>query len=73
MEMDGVLFRRPGRRSSSSVDRCTCSLFTATEQNRHSIAPRDATVGCVCVCVCPPVLPQDRRGVSGQFVCQWEE
>lgn len=33
LEIDGVLFRRQGRRFSSSVDCCTCSLFTATKQD----------------------------------------
>ena len=70
-----VLFRRQGRQSCSSVDCCTCSLFTATEQDWHSIARHGATVGkdcrertvCVCVCVCVCVLRLCLRTV----VCYW--
>ena len=41
----GVLFRRQGRQSSSSVDCCTCSLCVCVRESERVVK---------LVCVCPP-------------------
>ena len=74
MEIDDVLFRRPG---VAPPHLSTAAPVLCSQQPNRTDTPSPRVTPlwgvCVCVCVCPLVLPQDRRGVLGQFVCQREE